>query len=65
MKAKSIKGKSTEEISAALTESMSDGFNPTLAFIFLSVKQDKEAVSNLLDEKNIQIFGVTTAGGIY
>jgi hypothetical protein len=62
MKAKSIKGKSTEEISAALTESMSDGFKPTLAFVFLSVKQDKEAVSNLLDEKNIQIFGVTTAG---
>lgn len=40
MKAKSIKGKSTEEISSALTESMSDGFKPTLAIVFISVKQD-------------------------
>ena len=62
MKAKSIKGKSTEEISSALTESMADGFKPTLAIVFLSVKQDREAISRLLDEKGIQIFGATTAG---
>jgi hypothetical protein len=62
MKAKSIKGKSTEEISSALTESMSDGFKPTIAFVFISVKQDREAISKLLDEKGIQILGVTTAG---
>lgn len=62
MKAKSIKGKSTEEIKAALTESMTDGFKPTLAIVFLSVKQDIEAISKLLDEKDIQIFGATTAG---
>jgi len=62
MKAKSIKGKSTEEISTALTESMADGFNPTLAIVFLSVKQDREAISRLLNEKRIQIFGATTAG---
>ena len=62
MKAKSIKGKSTEEISSALTESMSDGFKPTLAIIFISVKQDRVTISKLLDEKGIQIFGATTAG---
>lgn len=62
MKAKTIKGKSTEEISAALTESMTDGFRPTLAIVFISVKQNREAVSELLDEKGIQIFGATTAG---
>ena len=62
MKAKSIKGKSTEEISAALTESMADGFKPTLAIVFMSVKQDREAISRLLDEKGIQVFGATTAG---
>jgi hypothetical protein len=45
MKAKTIKGKSTEEISSALTESMSDGYKPTLAVVFLSVKQDREAIS--------------------
>jgi hypothetical protein len=62
MQAKSIKGKSTEEISATLTESMADGFQPTLAIVFLSVKQDREAISRLLEENGIQIFGATTAG---
>ncbi len=62
MKAKSIKGKSPEEISSALTESMADDFKPTLAIVFLSVKQDIQAISKLLDEKGIQIFGATTAG---
>jgi hypothetical protein len=62
MKAKSIKGKSTEEVSATLTESMADGFQPTLAIVFLSVKQDREAISRLLEENGIQIFGATTAG---
>jgi len=62
MKAKSIKGKSTEEITSALYESMADGFKPTLAIVFLSIKQDREAISKLLDEKDIQLFGATTAG---
>lgn len=62
MKAKSIKGKSTDEISVALTEIMTNGYQPTLAIVFLSVKQDREAISRLLDEKGIQIFGATTAG---
>jgi hypothetical protein len=62
MKAKSIKGKSPEEISATLTEIMADGYKPTLAIAFLSVQQDREAISRLLDEKGIQIFGATTAG---
>ena len=62
MKTKSIKGKSTEEIQAALVQSMADGFKPTLAIVFLSVKQDREAISKLLDKKGIQVFGATTAG---
>ncbi len=62
MKARSIKGRSTEEVSSALTKSMVDGYKPTLAIVFISVKQDWEAVSKLLDEKGIQIFGATTAG---
>ena len=40
MKARSIKGSSAEEIKAALQQSMTDGFKPTLAIVFLSVKQD-------------------------
>jgi len=62
MKAKSIKGKSIEDIQSELEKSMADGFTPTLAIVFLSVKQDREAVSKLLDEKGIQIYGATTAG---
>jgi hypothetical protein len=64
MKAKSIKGKSTEEISAALTESMADGFQPTLALVFISVKHDRPSIISILDRKNIQIFGATTGGEI-
>lgn len=62
MKAKSIKGKSPEEIQTALQQSMADGFKPTLAIVFISIKQDMGSISKLLDEKGIQIFGATTAG---
>ena len=62
MNAKSIKGKSTEEIKTALQQSLSDGFKPTLAFVFISINQDIDAVSTLLDQQGIQIFGATTGG---
>lgn len=62
MKAKSIKGKSTEEIKTALEQSLTDGFKPTLAVVFLSIKQDRTAISKLLDSHGIAIFGVTTSG---
>ena len=62
MKAKSIKGSSTEEIKTALEQSMADGFQPTLAFVFISIKQDIDAVSNLLDSHGIQIFGASSSG---
>ena len=64
MKAKSIKGKTPEEISAALTGSMADGFKPTLALVFISVKQDIASIISILDKKNIQIFGATSSGEI-
>ena len=62
MRAKSIKGKSSEEIQSALQQSMTDGFKPTLAIAFISVKQDRKAICKLLDEKSIAIFGATTNG---
>lgn len=62
MKAKSIKGNSTEAIKVSLEEACVDGFSPTLAIVFLSIKQDREAICHLLEEKNIAIFGATTAG---
>ena len=62
MKAKSIKGKSTEEIKSALAESMADGFKPTLAIAFISLKQDRDAICALLDKEGIAIFGASTHG---
>ncbi|TYA57511.1 FIST signal transduction protein [Formosa maritima] len=62
MKSKSIKGHSTSEIKAALTQSMSDGFKPTLAIVFSSICQDLKAISKLLDDFDIAIFGCTTNG---
>lgn len=62
MKAKTLKGKSTEEIQVALLENIDDGFKPTLAIVFLSVKQDRAAVCSILDKEGISIFGATTSG---
>ncbi len=41
---------------------MSDGFKPTLAIAFISVVQDRSAISKLLDDNDIAIFGCTTHG---
>ena len=62
MIAKSIKGKSTEEIRTALNESMADGFKPTLAIVFLSIKQDYQVICQVMDESGIIIFGASTNG---
>jgi len=62
MKAKSIKGNNTEDIKISLEQSMSDGFKPTLAIVFISVKQNKEEVCELLNKEGISIFGATTSG---
>jgi len=62
MTSKSIKGKSTEEIKLALHQSLSDGFKPTLAICFISKRQDRKAISELLNKEDIAIFGCTTNG---
>lgn len=62
MKAKSIKGKSSSEIQTALQQSMTDGFKPTLAFVFLSVNQDRDEICKVFKDENISIFGSTTNG---
>ncbi|MBK7558805.1 MAG: FIST C-terminal domain-containing protein [Chitinophagaceae bacterium] len=63
MKAKSIKGRSTEEIKAALEESMADGYQPTLAIVFLSIKQD-QGYLQIVDDAGIAVFGCTTNGEV-
>jgi len=62
MKSKSIKGTSPEGIQSALDSCMEDGFCPTLAIVFASVKQDRQAIRNLFTERNIAVFGATTSG---
>ena len=62
MNAKTIQGKSTEEIETALQQAIDDSYKPTLAIVFISVKQDNDAVSRLLNNEGIQIFGSTTSG---
>jgi hypothetical protein len=62
MKSKSIKGKSTEEIKSALGQSIEDGFTPTLAIIFMSIKQDRGVICKTLGDLGITVFGATTNG---
>ncbi len=62
MKSKSIQGKSTEDIKQSLQNSLADGFTPTIAIVFISVKQDRKAICELLNSKNIEVFGATSCG---
>lgn len=61
MFAKSIKGKSISEIQIELADSLADGYKPTLALVFLSINHDIKALSNVLNESGIAVFGATTS----
>lgn len=61
MKAKSINGKSSADIKAALMESLKDGYKPTVAFVFISIKQDRDSICSMLAEHNIDIIGATSS----
>ena len=60
MKAKSIKGKATEDITLALEKSMADGFHPTVAIVFIANENEQQNIVKLLSGKAIQIFGAST-----
>lgn len=62
MKSKSIKGYSTQDIKTALSQSMQDGFKPTLAIVFCSISQDRKVICQILDNEGIAIYGSTTNG---
>ncbi|MFL0354670.1 FIST signal transduction protein [Xanthomarina sp. GH4-25] len=62
MRSKSIHGKSVSDIQSELDNAMVDRFNPTLAIVFISVKQDRKAICDLLDSINIDVFGATSCG---
>ncbi|MCJ7465249.1 MAG: FIST C-terminal domain-containing protein [Maribacter sp.] len=62
MRAKTLKGKTLDEIKVDFSASLSDGFKPTLAIVFLSIKQDRDAICELFDQADIALFGATTSG---
>jgi hypothetical protein len=62
MKSKSIYGKSPEEIQKALQAAIGDDFIPTLAIVFISIKQDRKAVTEILSKHDIDVFGATSCG---
>lgn len=62
MKSKTIKANSTEAITKEIDKATSDGFKPTLAVVFSSIKRDWLSVSDVLNKKEITVFGATTAG---
>jgi hypothetical protein len=62
MKAKTIRGNSTEGIDVALTACLANGFQPTLAVVFISVKQDRKAIAELLNHYHIDVIGATSSG---
>lgn len=61
MKAKSIKGKSTEEIRSALQQSKADGYKPTLGFVFITEQEKIDAVTSIMDVAGIAVFGASTS----
>lgn len=62
MKAKSIHGSSTLEIKNAFEQIKVTGFKPTVAIFFISIKQDRKAVTELFKNENIEVFGATSCG---
>ena len=53
MRAQSISGKSPREIGSALQQSITDGFYPSLAIVFIAIKQDRKAICNVLQKDGI------------
>ena len=62
MKAKSINGKTAEEIITALETGNAEGFNPTVAIIFIAADNEREAVCSVFTKKGIQVFGASSGG---
>lgn len=62
MRSKSIKGNSPGEIQQALQQSSADGFTPTLAIVFMSIKQDRKIIGEILHNANIDFVGATSCG---
>jgi hypothetical protein len=64
MLAKNIYGETIDVIKSKFAKVTADGFKPTLAIVFCSVKQNRKELVDFLSEQNVDVFGSTTAGEI-
>jgi len=64
MQAKNIHGENIDEVKSAFSKATADGYSPTMAILFCSIMQDRTALTNFFNEKNVDMFGSTTAGEI-
>lgn len=62
MKAKSINVTTIGEVVPALETLLSDGFKPNLAIVFISIKQDRKAVIDRLQQHHMDVIGATSSG---
>ena len=64
MKVKSIKGHSIKDFQSTLKACLvtEQGFKPTLALVFLSIKQDRKAMREILNKEGIDVVGSTSSG---
>jgi hypothetical protein len=64
MEARNIHGENIDEIKSTFSSAVTDGFAPTIAIVFCSIKQDRKALVDFFNEKKVDVFGSTTAGEI-
>lgn len=64
MKSKSLFANSVQELQDKLNILIEDNFQPTLAMIFTSPTFDLKEISNIFDKKDIDVFGLSSAGEI-
>lgn len=62
MKAKSMKGKTVEEINKLVESSIVPGFDPTIAVIFIAGKNRVQAISEIFEKRGISLFGASSFG---
>lgn len=62
MLAKSLHANRTEDLQSELENCLKDGFSPTLAIVFISIKQDRNAVIEILKQRDIDVIGATSSG---
>lgn len=60
MNAKNISGNTINEIKSALVQLEQDGFQATLAIVFLAERKLRTSVTQTLNKRNIAIFGTTS-----